>query len=523
MFHFCLPLIVVLVEYVLNSPVQAARVQAPRFFLASRTSDGCIPTQVHLALGKDPSKMHVSWKTTSAKYQQLKYDHELQSDVKADALRASNAVGYSFLLSERDMCSEPAASNEFMIYLHRAVLTGLEPGTDYRYRIVGADRAQTFRSAPLPGPDFRFTFLGFGDMGDATHTSAKSPGAASTLLRLHQEVDSHKNPSDLILHVGDISYADGDPDIWDSFMDSLEPIASRVPYMVAIGNHEYGYEKRSSSVSDPSGAAGPYQPPWGNFGSDSRGECGVMTARRFHMPGDEAADNAPFWYSFEYGSVHFTVLSSEHALEPGSRQHRWLEDDLESVDRCATPWLVVLLHRPIYVVYPHKSNREVGEHIRSNIEDLLLLYKVDATISGHVHSYYRTCPVRDAGCIPDWASPPAHQPSAGLTSDSHSSSNATRNSYGCVLETNADGSVSNKCQHGVVHFVIGSAGRKLSDVEKGQEDWCAAKLREWGYGRFTVDGSNSLIMEFVGSETGEVLDSVTLRSTADRDSRCDRW
>lgn len=32
-------------------------------------------------------------------YQQLRYDHELQSDVKADAPRASNAVGYSFLLS----------------------------------------------------------------------------------------------------------------------------------------------------------------------------------------------------------------------------------------------------------------------------------------------------------------------------------------------------------------------------------------------------------------------------------------
>ncbi len=41
-----------------------------------------------------------------------------------------------------------------------------------------------------------------------------------------------------MLHVGDISYANGDPDIWDSFMDGIEPVASRVPYMVAIGNHE---------------------------------------------------------------------------------------------------------------------------------------------------------------------------------------------------------------------------------------------------------------------------------------------
>jgi hypothetical protein len=69
-----------------------------------------------------------------------------------------------------------------------------------------------------------------------------------------------------------------------------------------------------------------------------------MTARRFHMPGDEAADNAPFWYSFEYGSVHFTVLSSEHALEPGSKQHRWLADDLANVDRWAPYELNVQHH-----------------------------------------------------------------------------------------------------------------------------------------------------------------------------------
>ena len=31
--------------------------------------------------------------------------------------------------------------------------------------------------------------------------------------------------------------------------------------------------------------------------------------------------NAPFWYSYDYGSVHFTVISTEHSLEHGSAQH----------------------------------------------------------------------------------------------------------------------------------------------------------------------------------------------------------
>jgi hypothetical protein len=83
-----------------------------------------------------------------------------------------------------------------------------------------------------------------------------------------------------------------------------------------------------------------------------------MTARRFHMPqhptqdeleqsvpstpadtivDDNAAGrvraNAPFWYSFDYGSAHFTVISTENDLSPGSSQYAWVQKDLAAVDR----------------------------------------------------------------------------------------------------------------------------------------------------------------------------------------------
>ncbi len=41
---------------------------------------------------------------------------------------------------------------------------------------------------------------------------------------------------DLVLHVGDISYANGNPDIWDTFMHTIEPIAAHIPYMVRPGS-----------------------------------------------------------------------------------------------------------------------------------------------------------------------------------------------------------------------------------------------------------------------------------------------
>lgn len=129
--------------------------------------------------------------------------------------------------------------------------------------------------------------------------------------------------------------------------------------------------------------------------------------------------NPPFWYSFSYGSVHFVVTSTEHDMRPGSKQYQvgtglryrfqqyhatacachlalllysrcqscfgltaasapaalaasptavqWLERDLRLVDRCSTPWVVLSMHRPMYVVFPHKSNRIVGDHLRCGL------------------------------------------------------------------------------------------------------------------------------------------------------------
>ena len=52
---------------------------------------------------------------------------------------------------------------------------------------------------------------------------------------------------------------------------------------------------------------------------------------------------------------------------------QWLEADLRGVDRCRTPWLVVGMHRPMYVPYPHKSNRVVGRHLQARADPAVVL------------------------------------------------------------------------------------------------------------------------------------------------------
>jgi acid phosphatase type 7 len=155
------------------------------------------------------------------------------------------------------------------------------------------------------------------------------------------------------------------------------------------------------------------------------------------------SDNPPFWYAFEYGSVHIAIVSSEHSLEHGSKQWLWLTRQLASVDRCKTPWLLLAIHRPLYVVKPHHANRRVAKHLRDELEDVLVKYGVDAVLSGHIHNFSRTCPVIGGKCVP-------HD------------------------------------KGGILHVITGSGGHTLSKIGKHQDKWLAYARREFGFSRIQV-------------------------------------
>jgi acid phosphatase type 7 len=370
---------------------------------------------------------------------------------------------------------------------------------------------------------------------------------------------------DLVLHVGDISYGDGRPAVWKAFLASVEPVARSVPYHVAVGNHDYDHnshkagseeeeeeeeEEEAGDIAsedddddddddeeeevvrrvanpskDPSGSTTPFNPGWGNYGDESRGECGVVVAAHFPMPGSITTTtssslssslaslstisssswmglwstlvrfpwpkpwapstspraNPPFWYSVSVGPVHITTVSTEHNLAAGSTQHEWLAADLAKVDRSVTPWVVLIAHRPLYVVFPHKSNRKVAKHLRRAVEDMLVERSVDLVLSGHVHSYSRTCPVYKNKCV-------------GRESG------------------------------GVMYVTAGTGGRKLSDVTThGQFDWLEFAKPVWGYARVEIDGARSMSIGFVDAKTGKVLDSVVLEGRGRDVGGAGRW
>jgi acid phosphatase type 7 len=144
---------------------------------------------------------------------------------------------------------------------------------------------------------------------------------------------------------------------------------------------------------------------------DSGGECGVPTSARFITPGNEGEEMdmqlkikkqkksgdvqgaSGAWYSFNVGSVHVVMMNTEFDLSVGSDQYDWLANDLSSVDRTMTPWVLVGGHRQLYSC--HSRNNVLADAL----EPLLMQNRVDLVVVGHIHLAQRTCPIVNGTCV----------------------------------------------------------------------------------------------------------------------------
>lgn len=234
--------------------------------------------------------------------------------------------------------------------IHTVKLHGLEPGQEYQYQVDNDARIFSFKM-PRKGSSFPFTAGLVSDLGQTPVSNAS----------IHMLKSMDPRP-EVVLLSGDLSYADGYYDRWDSFGILFEPLGSEMPVMTCPGNHESG-----------------------------TGEAYKSYNVRYPMPYRHSRSiNKNFW-SRNIGPMHVVSLNSYASSEAGSLQYRWLERDLLEFSRFRTPWLVVMMHVPFY----NSNNAHAGEGqlMQNRLEDLLYGYGVNIILAGHVHSYERTWPV----------------------------------------------------------------------------------------------------------------------------------
>ncbi len=221
---------------------------------------------------------------------------------------------------------------------HEIHLCGLEPATEYRYRVGGRGAwsdEHSFTTAPDdPGASVRMVVLG--DSRDDLEVWAEVLALAA----------GHE--PDLILHTGDVVALGGLQSLWDEWLGVSEAVLAEIPILTVHGNHEF------------------MAPNY--FGA-------------FALPGNEQ------WYSVDWGALHLTVLND---LAPGaldSEQTAWLADDLAGTDRA---WRLMSHHQPSWTDGTHAPNIEARDEWNPLLEAFAPAVLV---LAGHNHLYERTVPI----------------------------------------------------------------------------------------------------------------------------------
>jgi acid phosphatase type 7 len=207
--------------------------------------------------------------------------------------------------------------------LFKATMTDLTPGNNIYYYSVGSQEfgySDIFSFKSHPGNVPNVTFFLIGDVGQTTNSE-------TTLKELSEAESMLQTPSGGIVNAGDLSYANGRDSLWDSFGNMRQGTASHLPMMTTLGNHEWFDDLQFSFTA---------------------------YLNRFDNP--LVNGQRELYYSYNAGLVHWVMVagycpemkltSTQPCLAPGSPQLVWLENDLASVDRDITPWVVVVFHEP---------------------------------------------------------------------------------------------------------------------------------------------------------------------------------
>ena len=189
-----------------------------------------------------------------------------------------------------------------------------------------------------------------------------------------RRLESSGAPVRLILQTGDAVVNGRDAAQWNvSFVDLINRLTTEggVPYFLAPGNHDV---TSSSDVNDAGRQAG-----LRNY----------LAAIAGLMPPDGAPRRLSGYptYAFGYGNAFFIALDSNIALD--DTQYRWVQGQLEGLDRGRFQHVIVFFHHPPFSSGPHGAPdlEPPTVALRGRYLALFRQHRVAMTLSGHEHLF----------------------------------------------------------------------------------------------------------------------------------------
>eukprot|EP00045_Choanoeca_perplexa_P008334 m.77085 g.77085 ORF g.77085 m.77085 type:complete len:525 (-) comp14451_c0_seq1:82-1656(-) len=397
-----------------------------------------LPEQIHLSLGADLSEMVVMWTTLLATPQPIVRFGTDPDNLNQTAAASTNTSNYGGWRGS----------------LYTATMTGLSDKTTYYYQVGDPTIAPDFWMKPAWSQPAHLKFTTGGRVGPNQPCRMANIGDVGatdvSMLTYMRLVDRRmKGEVDMLLHDGDIGYADGYQPLWDAFLRKMETVGGFIPVMTAPGNHEGFFNFHTYKA-------------------------------RFTMPFAAAQSSDPLYYSFNYANVHVVSLNSEGfmGLSPNhinttSPIYTWLQKDLASVDRKVTPWVIAMLHRPLYCTGKTRDCKTQAKVLQDGLEALFYDNKVDLVLQAHIHNYQVTWPVyQQKTTQKNYVNPAAP-----------------------------------------VYVVNGAGGNKehMDGTSADGNDWYRTGLRVYGYGLITSNNATTLTYQYFASEDDSLQDEFTLQ------------
>jgi predicted MPP superfamily phosphohydrolase len=191
------------------------------------------------------------------------------------------------------------------------------------------------------------------------------------------------------------------------------------------------------------------------------------------------------YYSFNYQNMHFTVLSEEVPNEADSEQYKFINDDLAAASsNSSIDWIIVMNHEPMYTS-PYKEWNGMDLSLIEAYQPVFDKYKVDLVLSGDIHNYQRSFPLRYDPLRHYDTSNPANAITAGpviTTVDKSNYIHPTGQIYitvgtgGAPLQTSLKGqskfiAIQDATVHGILDIEIIDNGQRLVGTFYANEDW----------------------------------------------------
>ncbi len=290
---------------------------------------------------------------------------------QSDDAQAGAEVAWR-LAGNEDFSIAPATSERYTddqqdAYLHTALLEPLVPGKTYEYRLLAGEQGSDWLPFATDS-DAPFTCLIFPD-------SQCSDGYV-TWREVAQDAVRRNPNAAFLISMGDLVDNGEDHNQWEQWFAGLDGVLSRLPLAPVMGNHE-------------------------TYTLDWQTRLPLAFLSLFSVPENGSAAFGRYYYSFDYGDVHFAVVNTQmneiDDLRPGllAEQLAWLPRDLAATTK---KWKVVLMHRDVLRYGIHKRpDRKPGiDNLGRTFMPIFDEAGVDAVLTAHLHTY------RDRGRLYDF-------------------------------------------------------------------------------------------------------------------------